>query len=137
MTNPANVVVMYGYVATEPKGNVTQSGAVRCSFRLAVGKGRKGTDGRELADFFTVVTWRDTAKFCQNYVRKGRLVSICGQLTTYAYTAQDNTNRTEYQIEADSVRFISTGNNRQAAEAAPPSDEPNDYMAYYDSGVPY
>ena len=136
MTNPANVVVMHGYVATEPKGNLTQNGALRCSFRLAVGKGRKGADGREMADFFTVVTWRDTAKFCQNYVRKGRLVSICGQLTTYTYTSQDNATRTEYQIEADSVRFISTGN-RQAAEAAPPPAEPNDYMTYDDSEVPY
>jgi len=127
---------MYGYVATEPKGNLTQNGALRCSFRLAVGKGRKGADGREMADFFTVVTWRDTAKFCQSYVRKGRLVSICGQLTTYTYTSQDNATRTEYQIEADSVRFISTGN-RQAAEAAPPPAEPNGYMAYDDSEVPY
>jgi len=135
MTNPANVVSMYGFVATEPKANTTAGGAVRCSFRLAVGKGRKGENGREMADFFTVVTWRDTAKFCQNYVRKGRLVSICGQLTTYSFTGQDNSSRTEYQIEADSVRFISTGNRQ--TEAAPPPPAPDDYMPVDDPDMPF
>ncbi len=136
MMNPANVVSMYGFVATEPKGNTTPGGALRCSFRIAVGKGRKGDDGREVADFFTVVTWRDTAKFCQNYVRKGRLVSICGQLTTYSFTAQDGSNRTEYQIEAESVRFISSGN-RQQSEAVPPPPAQNDFQEVYDSEVPF
>lgn len=128
-----NLVVQIGRVATNPEAKETTGGKLRCSFRIAVGRGYKGPDGREPCDFFTVVAWKEVAKTCQTYLTKGRQVAVRGKLTTYRYQAQDGSNRTETQIEAERVQFLGS----RQEEAAPPPEAPDDFMPVDDDDLPF
>ncbi len=99
-----NVVALVGNLATEPELRYTTGGVAVCSFRLAVQRAFKSSEGTREADFFPVVTWRDTAEFCGKYLEKGRSVSVSGRLQVRSYE-QDGQRRYITEVVAERVGF--------------------------------
>lgn len=118
-----NKVIITGRLAADPVARTTQSG-ISCSiFDVAVQRRFKGQDGKREADFLTVVAWRQTADYCNNYLTKGSRVAVEGSIQKRSYTAQDNTKRYVTEIIADSVEGLGSPNNEQGhaeAHSAPP-----------------
>lgn len=100
-----NKVIMIGRIASEIEMRNTQSGVVTCSFRLAVNRRFKNAAGERVADFFSVVCWRQTAEFVMRYFNKGDAIAIEGSLQTRSYDAQDGSKRYFTEIVADNVEF--------------------------------
>jgi len=73
-------VTAVGHLATDPSLRYTNNGQPLCTFRLACNRGVARQDGQETSDFMTVVTWGKAAEFTANYVEKGGLVEISGNL---------------------------------------------------------
>jgi single-strand DNA-binding protein len=77
--------------------------------------------GERIADFLTIVCWRQLAENCAKYLSKGRKVLVEGSIQTRSYDAQDGSKRYVTEIIADSVEALG---GRQEGEGRP-ADAPN------------
>ena len=105
-----NKVVLAGHLAADPEMRQTQSGIPVCSFRVGVSRRYqpKTSEGQSqsVADFITVVAWRQQATLLGNYFHKGSRISVVGSLQSRDYTDQNGNKRTVYEVVCDNVGFV-------------------------------
>ena len=121
-----NRVCLVGRLTADPELRYTGSGVAVANFRIAVQRNFKNQAGEYDTDFINVVAWRSTAEFVSNYVTKGRLVSVDGQLQIRNWETQDGQKRQTAEVVADSVQALESRKEREgaaAAEAPPPADD--------------
>lgn len=106
-----NRVVIIGRLTRDPELRYTPSGTATCTFTLAVERNFKNQNGDREADFIPIVTWRQLAENCANYLKKGRLTAVEGRIQTRSY--ENNEGRKVYVTEviADNVRFLESAKN--------------------------
>ncbi|MCQ2385393.1 MAG: single-stranded DNA-binding protein, partial [Clostridia bacterium] len=76
-----NKVILIGNLTADPELKQTAQGTSVCSFSIGVSRRFARADqGQTTADFFNIVTWRQTAEFVVKYFKKGRPILVCGQL---------------------------------------------------------
>ncbi|NLG72293.1 MAG: single-stranded DNA-binding protein [Chloroflexi bacterium] len=87
-----NRVQLIGWLGKDPDVRQTTSGKKVTSFSVAVNRRWKsGSDTRETADWFNIETWGRQADFCEQYLKKGRLVFVEGRLQTDRYEVNGET----------------------------------------------
>jgi len=98
-----NRIILIGRLTRDPELRTTPEGVsvVRC--RIAV---NRPTSDEDVADFFDVIAFRQSADFLANYATKGRLVLVEGRLQTRSYTDRGGTQRKAYEIVAQTVRLL-------------------------------
>lgn len=110
-----NRVILIGRLTRDPELRYTPAGVAVTQFTLAVDRPFSNSQTKEReADFINIVTWRQLAETCANYLRKGRLTAVEGRLQVRNY--DNNEGRKVYvtEVVADNVRFLeSTGGNRE------------------------
>lgn len=109
-----NRVVLIGRLTRDPELRYTPSGVATCTFTLAVERNYSNSKGEREADFIPIVTWRNIAETCANYLRKGLLVAVEGRIQVRSY--DNNEGRRVYVTEviAENVRFLEYANKREA-----------------------
>ncbi|ABX80820.1 single-stranded DNA-binding protein [Acholeplasma laidlawii] len=109
-----NRVVLVGRITKDVDHRVTTSGASVVSFTLAVNRNFTSASGEREADFINCVTWRASADFMKNYVKKGNLLAVDGRMQTRNY--EDNDGRTVYitEVVADSVQLLESRSSNQS-----------------------
>lgn len=131
-----NNVIMVGRIATDLEMKTTAGGVARCSFRLAVARRFKNSDGKHESDFFNVSCWRNTADFVCRYFKKGYAIAIEGSLQTMSYEAQDGTKRYVTEINAEHVEFV--GNREARQNQDQPEETAHDgFVEVDDSELPF
>ena len=75
---------------------------------------RRG-QGESEADFIPIVTWRQLAETCANYLRKGRLTAVEGRIQVRNYENNEGKRVYVTEVIADNVRFLES-NQVMAAE---------------------
>ena len=112
-----NRVILIGRLTKDPELRYTPGGIAVTQFTLAVDRPFKGEDGEREADFIPVVTWRQLAETCANYLRKGRLTAVEGRIQVRNYEGNDGKRVYVTEIIADNVRFLeSSRDNGQSSE---------------------
>ena len=105
MSNAYNHVTLIGNLCNEPEFATTQNGISSIKFRIAVQRRFKDkTTGQRKADFVNIIAWRQTADFVRQYIHKGDLVVVDGEVQSRSYDAQDGTKRYVTEINAEDVR---------------------------------
>lgn len=101
-----NRVILIGRLTKDPELRYTPSGVAVTQFTIAVDRPFTSQGGEREADFIPVVTWRQLAETCANYLRKGRLTAVEGRIQVRNY--ENNEGRRVYVTEviADNVRFL-------------------------------
>lgn len=101
-----NRVILIGRLTRDPELRYTPAGVAVTQFTLAVDRPFTSQGGEREADFIPVVTWRQLAETCANYLRKGRLTAVEGRIQVRNY--ENNEGRRVYVTEviADNVRFL-------------------------------
>ena len=118
-----NSITAIGYLAADPETRHTQSGKCVCKFRICVSDKQAKTPL-----FINVDTWDKTAEVCGQYLAKGRMVCVSGELCDNSYTNKEGTKINSVCINATKVKFIGSGENRQESNqnrnqaASPPND---------------
>lgn len=100
-----NRTILIGRLTKDPELRYLPNGTGVGQFTLAVDRPvAKGEDKQ--ADFIPIVTWRQLAETCANYLRKGRLCAVEGRIQVRNY--EDKEGRRVYVTEviADNVRFL-------------------------------
>ena len=111
-----NKSILIGRLTKEPELKYTNTGVAVCTFTLAIDRPFKDSQGNKEADFLNIVTWRQLAETCANYLKKGRLCAVEGRIQIRNY--ENNEGRRIYitEIVADNVRFLESGNKAEAEE---------------------
>jgi single-strand DNA-binding protein len=88
-----NRIQLIGHLGKDPEIRVTPKGKKVCTFSLAVSRRWKNTagDDKEATDWFNIEAWGHLGEVCKQYLHKGRLVFLEGQLRTDRYDHEGET----------------------------------------------
>lgn len=114
-----NRVIIMGRLTADPEIKYTPENIPVCSVRVAVEREYK-KDGERLADFFSVVAWRQTAEFLTKYFAKGQMISIDGRLESRQWVTKDGEKRSSIEVIAEKVSFCGDKAIREASDAKRP-----------------
>lgn len=117
-----NVFVATGRLTKDPEKRTTQNGTSVCTFTLAVDRRYKNANGEREADFFPVVCWRHTADFAAEYLAKGKLVCVHGEMQTRSYE-KDGVKRYVTECVANDMQIL-TPKSEGAAQTQEPEMTP-------------
>jgi len=126
-----NRSILIGRLTRDPEMRYTANGVAVTTFTLAVERPFTSGSGEREADFIPVVTWRQLAETCANYLRKGRLTAVEGRMQVRNY--ENNEGRRIYvtEVVADNVRFLERGDDRPAEKPSNANHDP-----FRDDGKP-
>lgn len=111
-----NRTILIGRLTKEPELRYTPAGVAVTQFTLAVDRPVAAGKDKE-ADFINIVTWRQLAETCANYLRKGRLTAIEGRIQVRNYDNNEGKRVYVTEVIADNVRFLESsgaGNSSQS-----------------------
>jgi single-strand DNA-binding protein len=131
-----NRVILIGRLTKDPELRYTPAGVAVTQFTLAIDRPFSGSQGKEKeTDFINIVTWRQLAETCSNYLRKGRLTAVEGRLQVRNY--DNNEGRKVYVTEviADNVRFLES-NKADKPESNPQQNRSQNQDPFLDDGKP-
>jgi len=74
-----NNINLMGRLVRDPELRHTQTGTPVATYSLAVNRDFN-TNGKNEADFFSIVAWQKAAEFANSYLRKGQLIAVQGRL---------------------------------------------------------
>ena len=125
--------MIIGNVGRDPELRYTQSGTAVCDFSVAVNRrwnDRTTNEPVEKTTWFRVSAWRNLAETANQYVRKGMLVMVAGEIDASAYTGKDGQPHATLELTAREIRFLSR---------AEKEEEKGDVreMASYDDDLPF
>lgn len=139
MAGSLNKVMLIGRLTRDPELKYLPSGAAVCSLALATnryGSDQQTGERREFTEYHDIEVWnignRKLAELCAQYLAKGRMVYVEGELRTRSWDdAQTGTKRYRTEVRANDVQFLDSrsdapsdgegfaGARRAAAPAAP------------------
>ena len=129
-----NKVVLVGNLTADVELKQTPNGLSTCSFSLAVN--RKMAKNNE-CDFITIVAWRQTAEFICKYFKKGNPILVCGSLQTRTWQDKHGNKRTETEVVADEVTFVSAKETTAAPTYQPYVPQGNFEEVQADESLPF
>ncbi len=102
-------LILIGRLGGDPQMRYTPDGTPVTSFNVATD--RKWTDAsgqqQERTVWFRVTAWRKLAETCNQFLTKGRLVMVEGELTEpKPYQGRDGTWRASLDVTALGVKFL-------------------------------
>ena len=112
-----NKIMIIGNLGGDPEMRYTAQGVPVTSFSVAVNWFRNDPSGerQKETEWFRVVTWRQLAEQCNQYLAKGRKAYIEGRFQSRTWQGNDGQTRTSNEIVADRVLFL----DRPAGQEAP------------------
>lgn len=132
-----NRIVLIGRLTKDPELRYTPNGVGVATFTLAVDRSRKNAQGERETDFINIVVWRQLAELCANYLSKGKLAAVEGELHIRSYDGQDGQKRWITEVAADNVRFLSpkdgSGGGSSFSSANPLGNE----ISFTDDDIPF
>lgn len=128
-----NRVILIGRLTRDPELRYTPAGVAVTQFTLAVDRPFKNNDSQDReADFIPVVTWRQLAETCAEYLKKGRLTAVEGRIQVRNYENNEGKRVYVTEVIADNVRFLES--NRQESGQSESRNSKND--PFSDDGKP-
>lgn len=129
-------LILIGNLGNDPELRHTASGVPVASFSLAVSRRWNDASGeaKEKTTWFRVSVWNDQAKAVHQYLAKGRLVMVVGEVEeARVFTDRDGNPRASLEVKALQVKFLGQKGDGNAAtmssapapaKAAAPEEEP-------------
>jgi single-strand DNA-binding protein len=135
-----HTIILVGNLGKDPEMRYTPSGQAVTNLSVAVSESYTNNNGErvERTIWFKVATWGKTAENCNNYLKKGRKVLVEGRLQAdekgnpRAYQRQDGTPAASFEVNASTVRFLSS---RSETEGGFQSHDP--MAAQDDTDIPF
>ena len=131
-----NRVVLIGRLARDPELRYTPSGVAVTQFTLAVER-PYSKDKEKQADFIPVLAWRQTAENCANYLRKGRLAAVDGQIQTRSYKNNEGKQVYVTEVVADNVRFLEPANKNDSRRQNDPFMDDGNPIEISEDNLPF
>jgi len=102
-----NIVILIGRLTRDPELRyIPSTGKAVATFTLAIERAFTSKDGQKQADFMNIVVWGKIAENCANYLSKGKLAGVKGQIQNRSYDNQNGEKRYITEIIANEVQFL-------------------------------
>jgi len=113
--------IIVGRVGKDPETRYTAGGAAVANFSVAVSRkwADRGGEKHEETTWYAVVAWQKLAEIVQQYVHKGDLVLISGEMQRREWEAKDGSKRDAWELRAVTLKML-TGRKTNGAPAAEP-----------------
>jgi len=104
--------MMIGNVGRNPEMRYTQAGKPVADFSLAVNRRWKNAAGeeQEKTTWFRVSCWGALAEVVNQYVHKGMLIMVSGEVDGSAWLGSDGEPKCTLELTARDVKFLSRAN---------------------------
>jgi single-strand DNA-binding protein len=132
-----NRIVLIGRLTKDPELRYTPNGVAVATFSLAVDRSRKNAQGEKETDFINIVVWRQLAELCANYLSKGKLAAVEGELHIRSFDGQDGQKRWVTEVAADNVRFLSPKDSSGASGSFPSANPLGNEISFSDDDIPF
>jgi len=138
-----HTVIIAGNLGRDPEMRYLPSGQAVTNFSMATSRKYTGSDGNLVKEtiWFRVSVWGRMAEVCSQYLRKGSKVLVEGNLRPdpatggpRLWTRQDGTTSASYEVNASTVRFLSS---RSDDEAYQSSDYAGEQVADSEDEIPF
>jgi single-strand DNA-binding protein len=104
-----NHVILVGRLTRDAELKYTANGQAVCKFSIAVNRRRKqGEQWVDEANFFDVVVWGRQGESLNQYLVKGKLIGVDGELRQDRWE-QDGQNRSKVEIVANNLQLLGSG----------------------------
>ena len=121
-----NRVILIGRLTKDPELTYTPAGIATTKFTLAVDRPFTSSGGEREADFIQVITWRQLAETCANYLRKGRLTAVEGRIQVRNYENNEGKRVYVTEVIADNVRFLESNRDSSKKDNSQANHHPGD-----------
>ena len=119
-------IQIIGNLVADPELRFTNSGKAVVTIRVAASDRKKDASGNWVdgdSTFLNVNAWNGLAEHITQTVFKGDTVIVVGKLKQRSYQAKDGTEKTVYEVEAESVaadlRRVSFGSKHKIVKDKP------------------
>lgn len=125
-SNDLNKCLFIGRLGADPELRYTGNGTPVANFRIAVGstwKDKQTGDKMEQTEWVSCVAWNKLAEICEEFLRKGKQVYICGRLQTRKWEDKDGKDRYTTEVVVDELQLLAdpSGNAREERSSRPPT----------------
>ena len=109
MNNIRNKVSLIGNLGMDPEIKEFESGKTLAKLSLATSETYKNAEGKKVTDtqWHNLIAWGSTAKFAEDYLKKGSEVAVEGKLTYRNYEDKNGNKRSIAEILVS--QFLMTG----------------------------
>lgn len=101
-----NKLIITGRLCRDPEVKAIGENNMVAKFTVAVNRNYKDKDGNRPADFIPCEAFGKTAEFISNYVTKGRLVEVDGEMRVDQYQNEEGENRTFTKCHVNSLNVL-------------------------------
>nr|MBN1228865.1 single-stranded DNA-binding protein [Anaerolineae bacterium] len=116
-------LTLVGNLGKDPEMRYTEAGTPVTNMSLATNR-TYTKDGQQVKEttWFRISVWGKQAEACQQYLSKGRQILVEGRLVTdengnpRVWQRNDGTWAASFEVNADTVRFLGTGNGQAETE---------------------
>ena len=139
-----HTVIIAGNLGRKPEMRYTPGGQAVTNFSVASNRQYTDGSGQQVKEtiWFRVATWGKLAEICNQYLRQGSKVLVEGRLNPdlntggpRIWTRQDGTSAASYEITAQTVRFLSSRAEDEAAYGS--GDFSSDAPVEDDEEIPF
>lgn len=131
-----NKCTFIGRVGADPEIRYTADGTPVAQFNLATTKSWKGRDGQkqEKTTWHKIIAWRKLAEIIGQYVKKGSLLYVEGELEIREYEDKQGVKRKTHEIIINDMKMLGGGKNEgtgssASSRPAPSSQHDDDFPA--------
>jgi single-strand DNA-binding protein len=118
-------LVIVGRLGRDPESRYTPQGTAVTSFSVATDRSWTDQSGQkqERTTWFRVSVWGKQAESCNQYLAKGRMVLVEGEINEpQVYQRRDGEWAASLDVRASNVRFLGGGSGQTAAQTTEPAD---------------
>lgn len=102
-----NQVVLVGRLTRNPELKyIPGTGTAVASFTIAVDRNYINKEGKRDTDFIPIEVIGKSAEYCANYITKGKLVALEGNIRVDNYQTQSGEKRTFTKVSTKSVQSL-------------------------------
>jgi len=133
------LLTIVGRLGSDPTMKFTPAGDLVTSFSVATD--RKWTDAegnpQEKVTWFRVTCWRKLAEVANQYLAKGKMVLVVGELAEpKPYQSKDGTWKASLDVTASTVRFLSP-KSETTTETAPTTEQTSKEADPFGESIPF
>lgn len=113
--------LVIGHLGRDPEMRYTPDGTPVTTFSVATSRRRTTPDGQqtEKTTWFRVTAWRKLAETCNQYLSKGRLVLVIGEIDVSTWSDKSTGEaRASLELTARDVRFLGGSRGESAGPVA-------------------
>lgn len=128
--------IVVGHLGRDPEMRYTPSGVPVTSFSVATTRKWSNANGeqQEKTTWFRVTCWRKLAELTAQYLKKGRLVLVEGDIDASAFTDREGSARASLELTATNIKFLG---GRGDGESAPGAAGGGDDFPVHEDEIPF